>query len=214
MEYSKKVAEALLNIKAVKLQPKDPFTWSSGMRSPIYCDNRIVLSYPQYRNLIVNGLVDMVESGQYFQSLPDYIAGVATAGIPHGALLADRLNLPFVYVRSKPKTHGRKHQIEGFLKKNANVLVIEDLISTGGSSLQAVDVLKAVDANVLGVLAIFTYGFKEASDNFARANCPVATLSDYHTLVEVANMNGYLQEDEVKTLMKWRENPKEWWEGN
>lgn len=194
------VAQRLLQINAVKLSPQAPFTWASGMKSPIYCDNRIVLSYPEIRSYIIQGFE---QQAQHFPTV-DKIAGVATAGIPHGALLADRMGLPFVYVRSKAKGHGRQNQIEGELKAGEKVLVIEDLISTGGSCLKAVDALRQSGATVVGVLAIFTYGFQKAVDAFAAADVRFATLSHYDVLVEEAVAAQYVTTDDLQTLMDWR----------
>ena len=173
------VAQHLLQIKAIKLSPQNPFVWASGRRSPIYCDNRISLSHPEVRTYLVSQLV---EQSKGFGSI-DGVAGVATAGIPHGALLADRLGLPFIYIRSKAKAHGRQNQIEGELQPGANYLVVEDLVSTGGSSLLAVEALREAGGTVAGVLALFTYGFPEAEQAFAKADCPLQTLSHYDALL-------------------------------
>lgn len=196
------VAQRLLQINAIKLSPQNPFTWASGMKSPIYCDNRIVLSYPDIRTYIIEGF--KTTAGDF--PAVDKIAGVATAGIPHGALLADKMALPFVYVRSKAKGHGRQNLIEGELKGNEKVLVIEDLISTGGSCLKAVDALQERGVEVVGVLAIFTYGFQKAVNAFAKAGIPFATLSDYDTLVDEAVKANYVTADDLQTLRAWREN--------
>lgn len=196
------VAQRLLQINAIKLSPQNPFTWASGMKSPIYCDNRIVLSYPAIRSYIIEGFKEKASTFP----VADKIAGVATAGIPHGALLADKMQLPFVYVRSKAKGHGRQNLIEGELKGNEKVLVIEDLISTGGSCLKAVDALKERGVEVVGVLAIFTYGFQKAVDAFAEAGVPFATLSDYDTLVNEAIEANYVTQGDLATLREWREN--------
>lgn len=204
------VAKALLDIKAVKLSPNQPFTWTSGIKSPIYCDNRLTLSYPKVRSLLVSGLMEIVKSGDFFNEQPESIAGVATAGIPHGALLADRLDLPFVYVRSKPKAHGRQNQIEGFLQQGAKVLVIEDLISTGGSSLQAVEVLRSVGAEIIGVLALFDYGFEDTKLAFQAANCPYTTLTNYQDLLTIAKQHDYITPIEAEALRSWSQNPKGW----
>ncbi len=206
MNFATEVARNLLQIKAIKLSPQKPFTWASGLKSPIYCDNRTLLSYPAIRDLVVAGLV---ETSRKFGSF-DAIAGVATAGIPHGALLADRLKLPFVYVRAKPKEHGRQNLIEGELKPGQKVLVVEDLISTGGSSLQAVEALRAENATIAGVLAIFTYEFPAAQEAFAQAGCPLETLSNYSTLTEVAIESNYVSAADQATLRQWRENPRLW----
>lgn len=206
MSLAGNIAENLLQIKAIKLSPQSPFTWASGIQSPIYCDNRISLSYPGVRSLVKEGFIEKSKSFGDF----DVVAGVATAGIPHGALLADALGLPFIYVRSKPKTHGRQNLIEGELPANAKVLVVEDLISTGGSCIQAVDALRAEGAEVIGVIAIFTYGLSKADENFSKANCKFATLSDYDTLLDKATEIGYLEKDALETLKKWRNDPEHW----
>jgi orotate phosphoribosyltransferase len=200
------IAALLLQINAIKLSPQNPFIWASGIESPIYCDNRMVLSYPEVRDAMVAALV--AQSAQFADF--DTIAGVATAGIPHGALLADRLQLPFIYVREKPKSHGRQNQIEGHLAKNARVLVIEDLISTGGSSLKAVETLREAGANVVGTLAIFTYGFEQATHAFEMAKCPLVTLSNYPTLLEQALKQNYISEADLITLQAWRQSPQTW----
>lgn len=205
-ELSGQIARQLLKIKAVKLSVVNPFTWASGMRSPIYCDNRIVLSHPEARNMVKNGFVQMALAFGGF----DVVAGVATAGIPHGALLADALNLPFVYVRDKPKSHGRQNQIEGELQPGQSVLVIEDLISTGGSSMKAIDALQEAGATVVGILAIFTYGFQEASDLFERRNIPMQTLSDYDRLLQEALDLNYISTSDLESLKIWRRDPKNW----
>lgn len=195
------VAQRLLQINAIKLSPQNPFTWASGMKSPIYCDNRIVLSYPEARSYIIEGFK---QKASEFPAA-DKIAGVATAGIPHGALLADKMEMPFIYVRSKAKGHGRQNQIEGELKPGEKVLVIEDLISTGGSCLKAVDALKEGGAEVVGVMAIFTYGFQKAVDAFAEAGIPFATLSNYDALIEEAVAKAYVTAGDLATLRAWRE---------
>ena len=176
------LATKLLETGAVRIQPESPFTWASGLRSPIYCDNRILLSYPDIRTVLIDLLVKVIKDFEFF----DTVAGVATAGIPHGTLLADRLKLPFAYVRSKPKEHGRQNMIEGNIQKNAQVLVVEDLISTGMSSLQAVDAIRQIPANVSGVVAIFQYGLPKAKKSFADAVCPYQTLTDFETVIQVA----------------------------
>ncbi|MCB0664063.1 MAG: orotate phosphoribosyltransferase [Saprospiraceae bacterium] len=206
MSLASEIAEHLLQIKAIKLSPQSPFTWASGIKSPIYCDNRVSLSYPSVRNKVKAGFVEKSKSFGPF----DVVAGVATAGIPHGAMLADALGLPFIYVRSKPKSHGRQNLIEGELPEGAKVLVIEDLISTGGSSIQAVDALRESGAEVIGVLAIFTYGLSKADENFSKANCKFATLSDYDTLLEKATEIGYVEKDALETLQNWRKDPEHW----
>ena len=206
MTIAEQVADKLLQINAVKLRPNDPFTWASGIQSPIYCDNRLTLSYPSVRDYIVDCF--LLKSGQ-FEPI-DIIAGVATAGIPHGVLLADKLEKPFIYVREKAKSHGRQNQIEGILPKGAKVLVIEDLISTGGSSLKAVEAVRKAGGVVIGVLAIFTYSFDSATTAFAEANCPIDTLSNYDALIKKALENGSIAAGNIQTLQNWRINPSLW----
>lgn len=206
MTIAEAVSDKLLQINAIKLSPQKPFTWASGLKSPIYCDNRIVLSHPATRSFIVEQFREKAQEMAPF----DVIAGVATAGIPHGVLLAALMELPFVYVRSSAKAHGRQNQIEGKLEPGQRVLVIEDLISTGGSCLQAVECLRAVDANVVGVLAIFTYGFEKAKQAFEEAECPMATLSHYDALIKQAAERQYISVDDQKTLQAWRQNPQDW----
>lgn len=200
------VARNLLEIKAVKLSPNEPFTWASGMLSPIYCDNRVALSYPNVRTFLKNCLAEKSQSFGAF----DVVAGVATAGIPHGALLADVLGKPFIYVRSGAKDHGRRNQIEGELKAGQRVLVVEDLISTGGSCLLAVDALRDAGAEVVGVLAIFQYGFDKAEKAFGAKGIGFKTLTNYDALVQEAARSGYVSESDLNTLKKWRENPDAW----
>jgi orotate phosphoribosyltransferase len=204
---AKKTAELLLQINAIKLNPENPFTWASGWKSPIYCDNRILLSYPIIRNYIRDEMAKQVE---HLYGRPDCIVGVATGAIGIGALVADKLNLPFVYVRPEPKSHGRQNQIEGHLEAHQTVVVIEDLISTGKSSLNAVEALRAIDANVKGMLAIFTYGFETALTNFTEKNTELHTLSNYQFLIEQASDTGYIKEEQLNTLMEWRKNPSQW----
>ncbi|MAO07533.1 MAG: orotate phosphoribosyltransferase [Alteromonas sp.] len=206
-ETAQKTAELLLQINAIKLQPQNPFTWASGWKSPIYCDNRITLSYPAIRNYIQENLAKQVEE---LYGKPDIIAGVATGAIGIGALVADYLNLPFCYVRPEAKSHGRKNQIEGLLEEGQNVVVIEDLISTGGSSLKAVEALREANANVKGMVAIFTYGFPISEENFKKANVTLNTLSDYDNLLEQAEKSRYISAKEAETLSSWRKNPSEW----
>ncbi len=206
-ETAQKTAELLLQINAIKLQPQNPFTWASGWKSPIYCDNRITLSYPAIRNYIQENLAKQVEE---LYGKPDIIAGVATGAIGIGALVADYLNLPFCYVRPEAKSHGRKNQIEGLLEEGQNVVVIEDLISTGGSSLKAVEALREANANVKGMVAIFTYGFPISEENFKKANVTLNTLSDYDNLLEQAKKSRYISAKEAETLSSWRKNPSEW----
>ena len=208
MENSaKKIAEYLLQINAIKLQPSNPFTWASGWKSPIYCDNRKTLSFPEVRSYIRDSFAAIV-----METYPgaEIIAGVATGAIAHGALAAEKLGLPFIYVRSEAKGHGLGNQIEGYYKKGQNVVVIEDLISTGGSSLSAVRALREAGCVVMGMVAIFTYGFKKAEDGFKDEKCNLTTLSNYTTLVETAVESGYIGLTEVDTLKKWRIDPSTW----
>ena len=204
---AKKTAELLLSIKAIKLQPDQPFTWASGWNSPIYCDNRITLSYVPIRNYIRENLARIIEEKH---GKPDVIAGVATGAIAIGVLVAQELGIPFVYVRPEPKKHGRKNQIEGFLDKGQNVVVVEDLISTGKSSLNAAKALKDADAVIKGMVAIFDYGFNNAAQNFKEENLELTTLSDYESLIEQAMENNYISEKDFETLIEWRVNPSEW----
>ncbi|MEO4005919.1 MULTISPECIES: orotate phosphoribosyltransferase [Flavobacterium] len=206
-DTAKKTAELLLQINAIKLNPKNPFTWASGWKSPIYCDNRITLSFPPIRNYIRDEFAKHIEKEF---GKPDVIAGVATGAIGIGILVAEYLGLPFVYVRPEPKKHGRQNQVEGFLQKGQNVVVIEDLISTGKSSLMAVEALKEAGANVKGMVAIFTYGFDLAQDNFKAANVDLYTLGNYDTLLEAAVEKKYITEEEHETLKEWRQNPSTW----
>lgn len=202
-----KVAEFLLQIKAVKLQPFQPFTWASGLKSPIYCDNRITLSYPNIRTYIRQNLAKLVSDN--FPK-PDAIVGVATGGIAQGALVAQDLGLPFAYVRSEAKGHGMKNLVEGHLEPGQTVVLVEDLVSTGKSSLAAVEALQEAGLVVKGMVAIFTYGFNESKDAFDKKNIKLVTLTDYNILVEQALKSEYIKKEEVETLKKWRENPKEW----
>lgn len=202
-----KVAEFLLQIKAVKLQPKKTFTWASGWKSPIYCDNRITLSYPSIRTFIRQNYCNVIL--EHFGK-PDVIAGVATGGIAHGALVADELGLPFIYVRSSPKEHGMGNQIEGHFDEGQKVIVIEDLISTGGSSIKAVKALRDANLVVKGLTAIFSYGFEVAEENFKDACCPYVTLTNYDVLIEKALADNYISEEDMKSLKEWKINPSEW----
>lgn len=206
-DTAKKTAELLLQINAIKLTPENPFTWASGWKSPIYCDNRIILSYPTIRNYVRDEMAKQVEN---LYGKPDVIAGVATGAIGIGMLVAESLGLPFVYVRPEPKSHGRQNQIEGYLEANQNVVVIEDLISTGKSSLNAVDALKESGANVKGMIAIFTYGFSVALDNFKEKGVELHTLSDYDHLIKQASETNYIKEAQLNTLLAWKNNPAEW----
>ncbi|MGA0283859.1 MAG: orotate phosphoribosyltransferase [Saprospiraceae bacterium] len=200
------VADHLLKIKAIKLQPKNPFTWASGLKSPIYCDNRVLLSYPAIRKDIIQAFREKSSQFEPF----DVVAGVATAGIAHGALLAEALDKPFIYVRSKAKAHGMQNLIEGYLPENSTVLVIEDLISTGKSSLAACKALLEDGAQIKAVLAIFSYGFDIAKEVFDAENIPTDTLSNYARLIEVAYSTNYINEEERNMLNAWNSNPKEW----
>jgi orotate phosphoribosyltransferase len=204
---AKKTAEVLLQINAIKLNPKNPFSWASGWKSPIYCDNRMVLSFPTVRNYIKEELAKNIELEF---GKPDVIAGVATGAIGIGALVAEYLGLPFVYVRPQPKKHGRQNQIEGFVEKGQNVVVVEDLISTGNSSLVAVDALKAAGVNVKGMAAIFTYGFEVSKENFESNNVTLFTLSNYESLIEQALDTNFINQTEATILSKWNLNPSEW----
>lgn len=206
-EVAKKVASSLLEIEAIKLNTKKPFVWSSGLKSPIYCDNRYTLSYPEIRNYIKDNLLEIIRS--YFPKV-ETIAGVATAGIPQGALIADSLGLPYNYVRAKSKGHGMENKIEGKVLKGKKVVLIEDLISTGGSSLAAADALKQAGYQVLGVAAIFTYGFSETDQVFDEKKVPLYCLSNYGYLIEMALEGNYIDEDQSKSLKSWRIDPKNW----
>ncbi|MEX2511766.1 MAG: orotate phosphoribosyltransferase [Cyclobacteriaceae bacterium] len=201
------VAKNLLHIKAIKLNPGAPFTWASGWKSPIYCDNRLSLSYPSVRNLILEKLVKLIQT--HFLNI-EAVAGVATAGIPQGALIADRLNLPFLYVRSKPKGHGMENMIEGKITAGQKIVVVEDLVSTGGSSLKAVRDLKKAGFEVLGMVAIFTYGFDIAAQNFEKESVKLVCLSDYDSLLPVALAEKYISDTDMSTLSQWRRHPEKW----
>ena len=206
-DTAKKTAEVLLQINAIKLSPTEPFTWASGWKSPIYCDNRIVLSFPPIRNYIRETMAKHIEK-EYGK--PDVIAGVATGAIGIGVLVAEYLGLPFIYVRPDAKGHGRKNQIEGFIESGQNVVVVEDLISTWKSSWNAVKALKEANINVKGMVAIFTYGFDVADENFKKENVRLNTLSNYDSLLEEALETNYISEKEIKTLSEWNTNPSEW----
>ena len=203
----KQVAEKLLQVQAVKLRPAEPFTWASGWKSPIYCDNRKLLSFPYVRDYIKSELSNMV-----FSDFPEaaVIAGVATAGIPHGALVADQLKLPFIYVRSKPKEHGMGNQIEGVLQEGQPVVVVEDLISTGKSSLEAVQAIRQAGGGVIGMVSIFNYGFDIAVQAFETAGVPFRSLSNYNALIELAVEKGMVSAAEQSTLQSWRTAPDQW----
>ena len=202
-----KTAEYLLKINAIKLQPENPFTWASGWKSPIYCDNRLALSYPEIRTFLAKTIANQIKD-LYGTAIT--VAGVATGAIGIGALVAQELNVPFIYVRPEPKKHGRKNQIEGHLNPDKKVVVVEDLISTGMSSLNAVTALKEEKAEVLGMIALFTYGFEKASANFASAGVTLHTLSDYDHLLAFATKTAAISEEQQATLKTWRTNPSEW----
>ena len=204
---AKKTAEVLLQINAIKLSPKDPFSWASGWKSPIYCDNRIVLSFPTIRNYIREQMAEHILN---HYGKPDVIAGVATGAIGIGMLVAEYLGLPFIYVRPEAKKHGRQNQIEGFVEAGQNVVVVEDLISTGKSSLNAVKALKAANINIKGMVAIFSYGFDLAKQNFDKDNITLHTLSNYEILLEQALETKYITSKELETLSQWNANPSEW----
>lgn len=206
-ETASKVAEFLLQIKAIKLQPAQPFTWASGWKSPIYCDNRKTLSYPKVRTFIRQQFVQLIHA--HFPR-PDVIAGVATGAIAQGALVAEEMGLPFVYVRPEPKKHGLGNMIEGEIASGQSVVVIEDLISTGGSSLKAVEALREAGCEVKGMAAIFTYGFPDAEKNFAAAGVELITLSNYPSLIRQALHDNYITEQDLETLEAWRKNPSGW----
>lgn len=206
MSTAGNIARRLLEVGAVKLAPRSPFTWASGLRSPIYCDNRVLLSYPVIRSEVIDGLKELSASfGDYYG-----IAGVATAGIPHGALLADRLGLPFVYIRSKAKEHGRQNQIEGRVEPGKKYLVVEDLVSTGGSSLKAIDALKAAGGDVAGTVAIFSYEFPAAVRAFKDADVPLSTICGYSSLLKEAAEHDYITTEEAEALANWRQAPRAW----
>ncbi len=202
-----KVAEFLLQIKAVKLQPNEPFTWASGWKSPIYCDNRKILSFPKVRTYIRQQFAEKLidKFGK-----PDVIAGVATGGIAHGALVAEELGVPFIYVRSSAKKHGLQNKVEGVLEKGQRVIVIEDLISTGGSSLDAVAAIKEAGGDVAGLLAVFSYGFDVAKENFLKNKCEYDTLTNYDTLIDVASKGNYIEKSDIESIIEWKKNPSGW----
>ncbi len=201
------IASSLLEIGAVSLRPDEPFTWTSGLKSPIYCDNRLTMSYPAIRQLIAEGFAQLIRE-QYPDT--EVIAGTATAGIPHAAWVADKLNLPMIYIRDKAKGHGKQNQIEGVLREGQKVVVIEDLISTGGSSLKAALAVREAGGDVQAVLAIFSYQFPQAAQVFADSGIPLATLTNYSTLVEHAAKEGIVRETDIAKLQAWRENPQEY----
>ncbi|SHK11626.1 orotate phosphoribosyltransferase [Rhodothermus profundi] len=208
---SRQVATALLTIGAVSFSPERPFTWASGLKAPIYCDNRLLISYPHLRRTIAEGFRQIIE---FWELEPEVIAGTATAGIPHAAWLADRMELPMVYVRAKPKAHGQRRQIEGRLEPGQRVVLVEDLISTGSSSLAAAEALLAADARLQAVLAIFTYGFPEAEMRFAQADIPLHTLTNLSVLLEVAWEHGLLDRQTIAALEDWQADPYGWSEAH
>lgn len=206
-ETSKKIASLLLEIEAIKINTKSPFKWSSGWNSPIYCDNRLSLSYPEIRDYIKEKLAGKISNN--FSGV-QAIAGVATAGIPQGALVADNLKLPFIYVRSKPKGHGMENLIEGKITKGQKIVILEDLVSTGGSSLKAAEALRSVGFEILGMISIFTYGFNLAEKNFKNANIQLVTLCDYPTLLEQALIHNFIKEEDLVSLKAWGVDPENW----
>lgn len=205
--YREKIAQSLLQINAIQLEPSNPFVWASGIKSPIYCDNRKILSYPKVRKLVRDAFVSQIK-GLYGEV--DYIAGVATGAIAHGMLVADALNLPFVYVRSEAKGHGMQNLIEGDVVPGKRVVVIEDLVSTGGSSVKAVEALRERGLKVLGLIAIFTYGFKRAFDTFNDVNCKWSVLTDYNTLMNIAVEEEMLDRADMSVLEEWQADPENW----
>ena len=211
MVLDKKVAEQTINfltqINAIKLNTKNPFTWTSGIKSPIYCDNRLVLSYPKIREFIADSMTQIIKN-KYGSDIS--IAGVATGAIAVGAMISERLNVPYAYVRPEPKGHGLRNQVEGNIEEKSNVVVIEDLISTGKSSLNAINALKSEGINVMGMLSIFSYNFDFANKKFTDEKVTINSLADYNTLVEVIESNGDLNNDEITRLKKWREDPENW----
>lgn len=206
MSIEKTVAKNLLDIKAVSLQPNDPFTWASGIKSPIYCDNRLVLSFPEKRSVVVQGFVELIQK-EYSEA--EVIVGTATAGIPWGAMVADKMEKPFGYVRSFNKTHGKGNKIEGKIEKGAKVVVVEDLISTGGSVKDVILSLREAGAEVLGVVAIFTYLLPASSELFDSIACSFKTLSNYDVLIDVALENAYIKENDLEKLKAWKKDPKD-----
>lgn len=208
METSRRLASYLLQSKAIIIDPANPFEWASGWKSPIYCDNRKTLSYPEIRNFIRDAFTDRIR--EKFDA-PDMIAGVATGAIAHAALVADRMELPLVYVRAEQKSHGLGNRIEGDTGTGKRVIVIEDLISTGGSSIRAVSALREAGLEVLGMVAIFTYGFPLAEENFRKEGIPLSTLGNYPELVRTAAGSGYIRQEDMETLKKWREDPAGWY---
>ncbi|MGK7395096.1 MAG: orotate phosphoribosyltransferase [Candidatus Cyclobacteriaceae bacterium M3_2C_046] len=206
-EAARKIASMLLEIEAIKFNTKKPFTWASGWKSPIYCDNRLTLSYPEIRSYIKHNFVEVVKE---YYSVANCIAGVATAGIPQGALIADALDLPYIYIRSKPKGHGMENLIEGKADEKFKVILVEDLISTGGSSLAAANAVREAGMEVVGMVAIFTYGFNKAEEHFEKAKIPLVCLSNYSTLLQEALEKDYIKEDQLVLLKSWRVDPERW----
>ncbi len=206
-DQSRIIAKHLLKSSAVRLSPEKPFTWASGWASPIYCDNRITLSFPEIRNDISEGLIDLIKNN--FSEV-NCISGVATAGIPQASIIANKMNLPLSYVRPNPKSHGMKNQIEGRIEEGSKCVVVEDLISTGGSSLKAVEVLRQEGVNVIGLISIFTYGFPIADENFKTHNLKYHCLSNYEALIDVAMENNFIESHQLATLQEWRKDPANW----
>ena len=207
IDIAQQVAKSLLQINAIILQPNNPFKWAAGWNSPVYCDNRKTLSYPEIRTHIKQGLAAIIKN--HYKGA-NVIAGVATAGIPHGALVAEELGLPFIYVRSKAKEHGKQNQIEGCFEEGQSVILVEDLISSGKSSLDSAQVLKDAGMNVKGMVSIFTYGFDAAAENFKKAECEYVSLCDYSTLLPIAKEQQYVEESDLSVLNEWRDNPAIW----
>ena len=207
IDIAKQVAKSLLQINAIILQPNNPFKWAAGWNSPIYCDNRKTLSYPEIRTNIKQGLSAIIKKHYKGANL---IAGVATAGIPHGALVAEELGLPFIYVRAKAKEHGKQNQIEGCFEEGQSVVLVEDLISSGKSSLEAAVILRESGMNIKGIVSIFTYGFDEATKNFKANDCEYVSLCDYNTLLPQAIESQYIEESDLSILREWKENPSIW----
>lgn len=205
--FAKEIALDLLKIDAVILRPNDPFTWASGWNSPIYCDNRLTLRYPKIRKKIAQRFVDFIQENY---ADVDVVTGTATAGIPHASFVAENLDKPMAYVRAKAKAYGLGNQIEGGIQKGESTVIIEDLISTGGSAISVVEALRFIGTDIRAVFCIFTYGFDKAINRFKKSGVPVHTLTDYTTLVDVAVENGYINEEDIKTLAKWRKNPETW----
>lgn len=206
-KIEEKIAQSLLQIKAIKLSPANFFTWASGWHSPIYCDNRKILSYPEVRREVYESFAEVITK---LYPEVEIIAGVATGAIAHGVLAAEKMGKPFIYVRSAPKSHGLTNQVEGEYHQGAKVVVIEDLVSTGGSSLSAVEALRDAGCDVLGMVAIFTYGFPAAEQNFAQAGVKLDTLSNYNAMIELAAKQGYVKAEDLETLAQWRTSPETW----